>query len=113
MINFWLARSEEILEKEVILVKNSNETRAWFDKMASSIPIIYPGKKPTQPESFTPKIGIAHHVKLTRFGIEAVLKTQRKYLRFHFYVLHDKINQPYNPFWVVIYKEQNEKDDYG
>lgn len=109
MINYWIHRAEEITEKEVILVKNSGETRMWFDKMFSSIPIIYPSKKPSKVEDFTPRIGTAHHLKLSRFGIEAVLKSPRKFQRLNFYVLHDKINHPNEPFWVVFYK--NDKDN--
>ena len=78
MLNYWIARAEEIVEKEVILVKNNGETRRWFDKMFSSIPIIFPIKKPSHSGDFTPKIGTAHHLKLTRQGIEAVLKSQRR-----------------------------------
>jgi hypothetical protein len=106
MINYWIERAEEIIEKEVVLVKNSGETRMWFDKMFSSLPIIYPNKKPSRPDEFTPRIGSAKHLKLTRFGIEAVLKTHRKYQRLNFYVLHDKINQPHEPFWVIFYNGQ-------
>jgi hypothetical protein len=104
MINYWIVRAEEIIEKEVVLIKNSGETRMWFDRMSSSIPIIYPTIKPSRPEDFTPRIGTAHHLRLTRHGIEAVLKSQRRYQRLDFYVLHDKINQPKEPFWVVFYK---------
>jgi hypothetical protein len=104
MLNYWISRTEEIVEKEVILVKNSGETRMWFDKMAYSIPIIYPVKTPTHPGDFVPRVGTAHHLKLTKHGIEAVLKSQRRYQRLKFYVLHDKINQPSEPFWVVLHK---------
>lgn len=103
MINYWIERAEAIIEKEVILVKSSGETRMWFDRMPPTLPIIYTNTKPTKPNEFTPKIGIAHHIKLTRFGIEAVLKSQRRYNRLNFYVIHDKINQPKEPFWVIFY----------
>jgi hypothetical protein len=103
MNNYWLDRSLQIVEKEVILVKNSKETKMWYNKMSIVIPIIAPDNKPHQPEDFHPKVGVAHNLKLGRHGIEAVLKTPRKYQRFSFYVLHDKINQPLEPFWVVLF----------
>ncbi len=104
MRNYWLHRAEEIIETEVILVKNAGETRVWYEKMSNSLPIIYPEKKPRHPDEFGPQIGTAHHLRLTRHGIEAVLKSERRYQRLSFYVLHDKINQPNEPFWVVFYK---------
>ena len=74
----------------------------WYNKMSIVIPIIAPDNKPHQPEDFCPKVGVAHNLKLgRREENEAVLKTPRKYQRFSFYVLHDKINQPLEPFWVV------------
>jgi hypothetical protein len=102
MNNYWLDRASETIEKEVILVKNSKETKMWYNKMSILIPIIAPLHKPQQPGDFVPQVGVAHNLKLSRHGIEAVLKTSRKYQRFSFYVLHDKINQPLEPFWVVL-----------
>lgn len=105
MINYWLNRAAVIVEQEVILVKNSPETKIWYDKMPNVLPIIFPQKKqPSFPSEFGPKVGIAHHIRYTRFGIEAVLKAPRKYQRMNYYVLHDKINQPSDPFWVIAYK---------
>lgn len=67
------------------------------------LPAIFPEKKPQKITDFAPKVGIAHHLRLTRHGIEAVIKSPRKYHRMNFYVLHDKINCPSDPFWVVFY----------
>jgi hypothetical protein len=107
MRNYWLNRAETILEQEVVLVKNSTETKNWFNKMPHVLPVIYPEiKQPTCPAEFGPKVGIAHHLRYTRFGIEAVLKAPRKYHRLNYYVLHDKINMPSDPFWVILYKNQ-------
>lgn len=105
MINYWLSRAAVIMEREVILVKNSPETKVWYDKMPNVLPVIFPERKqPSYPAEFGPKVGIAHHLHYTRFGIEAVIKAPRKYQRLHYYVLHDKINQPSDPFWVIVYK---------
>jgi hypothetical protein len=106
MINYWLDRAAAIIEQEVILVKIAPETKNWYDKMPSVLPIIYPGiEKPRQPSEFGPKVGIAHHLRYTRYGIEAVVKAPRKYHKLSYYVLHDKINHPGEPFWVVVYKK--------
>ena len=105
MINYWLNRAAAIMEQELVLVKSSPETKNWYDKMPSTLPVIYPEvKQPASPSEFGPKVGIAYHLKYTRFGIEAVLKAPRKYHRMSYYVLHDKINMPSDPFWVIIYK---------
>jgi hypothetical protein len=105
MINHWLHRAETILEQELILVRSSAETKNWFDRMPHVLPIIYPEvKQPATPSEFGPKVGIAHHLRYTNFGIEAVFKAPRKYHRLSYYVLHDKINQPSDPFWIILYK---------
>lgn len=104
MMNYWLNRAATILEQELILVKVSPETKMWYDKMPSVIPVIFPEKKqPTVPSEFGPKVGIAYRLHYTRFGIEAVLKAPRKYHRMSYYVLHDKVNCPSDPFWVILY----------
>jgi hypothetical protein len=105
MTNYWLERAYETMENEVVLVKNTPETKGWYDRMPSILPVIIPAvKQPRYPAEFTPKVGIVHHLRYTRFGIEGVLKMGRKYHRMNLYVLHDKTNQPYEPFWVILYK---------
>ncbi len=105
MINYWLDRAAAILERELILVKSSPETKNWFERMPSVLPVILPEvKQPACPSEFGPKVGIAHHLRYTRFGIEAVLKAPRKYHRLQYYVLHDKVNMPSDPFWVILFK---------
>lgn len=105
MINYWLDRATTIMERELILVKTSAETKNWYDRMPSTIPVILPEKKqPSNPSEFGPKVGIAHHLRYTRLGIEAVLKAPRKYHRLNYYVLHDRANCPSDPFWVILYK---------
>jgi hypothetical protein len=101
-INYWLDRAMAVVENEVILVKQSSTTQGWFDKMPPTIPAIYPGKKYLGYSDFSPKIGLAHHLRLTRWGIEGVLKVPRKFHRYPFYVLYDKVQQPNEPFWVVF-----------
>ena len=108
MINYWLIRSAAILENELILVKNSPETKNWYDKMPNVIPVIFPNiKQPSCPSEFGPKVGIAHHLRYTRHGIEGILKAARKYHRLNYYVLHDRLNQPSDPFWVILYKNMD------
>lgn len=105
MMNYWLNRAAAILEQELILVRGSSETKNWFDRMPNVLPVIYPEKKqPAVPSEFGPKVGIVYHLHYTSFGIEAVLKAPRKYHRMNYYVLHDKINMPSDPFWVILYK---------
>ena len=105
IINYWLDRASAILERDLILVKNSPETKNWYDRMPTIIPVIYPDtKQPNCPSEFGPKIGIAHHLRYNRHGIEGVLKAPRKYHRLNYYVLHDKANMPADPFWVILFK---------
>jgi len=107
MRNYWLERALAMVEKEVVLVKNAPETKNWYDRMPTVLPVIWPDKKqPSIPSEFSPKVGVAHHLRYTRFGIEAVLKTPKKYHQFAYYVLHDKVNQPIDPFWVILYKNE-------
>ena len=104
--NYWLDRSLTTIEKEVILVKTSPQTQAWFDRMPSIIPACNPlSKIITSQSEYGPKIGQAHHLRMTKFGIEGVLKTARKFHRYHFYVFYNKIFQPSEPFWVVFHKD--------
>lgn len=103
MHNFWLELSSTMIEKEVILVKNNSENKYWYDKMPTMLPAIYPEKKKLSCiNDFQPQVGMAHHLRLTRFGIEGVLKLPRRFHRLLFYVLHD--NQYEQPFWVVLHK---------
>lgn len=104
LLNYWTERTDAVVEKEVLLVKASSNTSVWYNKMPVTLPIICPVLRvPKQPQDFTPKVGVAYHLKLSRFGIEGILKTQRKYQRYNNYVLYD-INQLNCPFWVVLYK---------
>ncbi len=104
MINYWLDVANKLIEKEVLLVKNSIETKNWYDRMPTIISVIFPDSKPKRQDSFYPKVGIAHHLRYSRLGIEGVLKIPKKLHKLPYYVLHDYTNQPYEPFWVVIYK---------
>jgi hypothetical protein len=108
MINYWLHRADAIFENELVLVRNSPETKNWYDRMPTVIPVIYPDRRqPLCPSEFGPKVGIAHHLRYTRHGIEGVLKAPRKYHRLSYYVLHDKVNQPSDPFWVILFKNMD------
>ncbi len=101
--NYWLDRAMAVCENELILVKASPNTQDWFDKMPKQIPAIYPEIQLTDPEDFAPKVGYAHHMRMTRFGIEGVLKLPKKLHKLQFHVLYAKWLRPYDPFWVVLY----------
>ncbi len=106
LINYWLDRSMAIVEKETILVKPSPNTQAWFDKMPSIIPACCPLTKIIgSPQDYGPKIGHAHHLRMTKFGIEGVLKASRKYHRYSFYVFYNAVFQPTEPFWIVFHRD--------
>jgi len=103
--NYWLDRSLAVIEKEVILVKPSSSTQAWFDKMPSVIPACCPPSKTIKaPDEYGPKVGYAHHLRMTRYGIEGVVKTARKYHRYQFYVFYNLVFQPSEPFWIVFHR---------
>lgn len=108
MINYWLHRADAVIENELILVKQTPDTKNWYDRMPNILPVIYPEmKQPASPSDFGPKVGIAHHLRYTRYGIEGVLKAPRKYHRLNYYVLHDKVNMPSDPFWLILFKNQH------
>lgn len=102
--NYWLDRANVMVEEEVILVKQTPTTQAWFDKMPKQIPAIYPDVKYLTINDFGPQVGIAHHMRLSKWGIEGVLKVPKRYFRMTFYVLYDKVQKPNDPFWVVFHK---------
>lgn len=104
MKNFWIDRAMAIIETEILLVKQSAKTKKWFDLMPAKIPVICPEvKKLTRPEHFLPQIGNVHHIRLTKLGIEAVLKIPKKYRKYSLYVLYDNNIKPNEPFWVVLH----------
>ncbi len=102
MENYWIQRSLTIVESEVILVKASPTTREWFDRMPRYLTAICPDLIPV--EFFGPKIGHAYHIRLTKWGIEGILKAPRKFHRYQLFVLFDNAKQPQEPFWLVLHK---------
>jgi len=103
MKNYWIDRSMAIIEEELILVKSTPTTQAWYDRMPKQIPAIYPDRITPTISAFGPQIGIAHHMRLSKWGIEGVLKIPRKFFRMSFYVLYEKNQNPNQPFWVVFH----------
>lgn len=101
-INYWMDLSAAIIENEIILVKASSTTKHWFDRMPPKIKAIFPENKPVHPEDFSPIVGEAHHLRLTKWGIEGVLKAPRRFHRYSNYVLYNQ-NQV-EPFWVVFHR---------
>lgn len=107
MINYWLDRSMALLEEEVLLVKSSPNLKKWFDKMPKALPACYSEVQViNDEEDYGPKVGLAHHLKLTKFGVEGVLKVARKYHRLERYVYYNANLRPKDPFWVVIHKNK-------
>jgi hypothetical protein len=105
MINYWLDRALVPVENELILVKPSPTTQSWYEKMPSIIPACCPDVKIIiDSEDYGQKVGHAHHLRFTKFGIEGVLKAPRKYHRYSFYVLYNNVLQPKDPFWIVFHK---------
>ncbi len=104
MRNFWLDRAETVIETERLLVKQSDTAQAWYGKMPSVIPMILPGQAVFRiAEDFGPRVGEVRHLRLTRMGIEGVLRAARKYHRLASYVYYDSQIQPAKPFWVVMH----------
>jgi hypothetical protein len=102
--NFWLERALEVVETEILLVKASGNTKAWFNKMPSRIPAIFPSNLLKTAEDYAPIVGYAVHLRISRFGIEGVLRAPRKYHRYKHYVIYDLKNHPGEPFWLVIHR---------
>ena len=108
-VNYWLERSNMIIEKEVILVKPSHMNKAWLIYAVHTMPSIIPAACPAvryihKAEDFGEKIGTAHHLRMTKFGIEAIIKVARRYLRYNYYVLKSNLI-PFEPFWVIFHKD--------
>lgn len=105
MMNHWLNRALEIIEVEKIILKQGHQSQNWYNKMPKIIPAICPDVlQPKSPEEFQPQVGLVHHLRLTKFGIEGVLKAPRKYHRYLSYILYDSKNKPNNPFWLILHK---------
>ena len=104
MVNYWLKRANQIIEREILLVKNNMDTKRIFDEMPGKLPVIftYSPKAPAE-DDYLGKIGICHNIRMCRLGIEGVLKTAKKYHRYPLFILHNLRLSRDNPFWVVIY----------
>ena len=89
MKNFWIERALEVVETEMLLVKVNTNTKTWFNKMPSRIPAICPSTPLKTSEDYTPTVGYAAHLRVSRFVIEGVLRAPRKYHRLKYYVIYD------------------------
>lgn len=103
MKNFWLERALETIDTEILLVKANENIKIWFNKMPSRLPAIFPSTPLTTAESYSPIIGHAIHIRVSKFGIEGVLRAPRKYHRYKHYVIYD-INNHKEPFWLVMHR---------
>jgi hypothetical protein len=102
--NYWIKRALEVTENEVLLVKASPTTQDWFRKLPNRISVIYPETKLAAPEDFGPRVGVAYGFRLTKFGIEGIIRAAKKFQRYQSYIYFDENNQPKEPFWVIIHK---------
>lgn len=105
--NHWLDLAYTIVEKEVLLVKLTHDTKKWYDKMPASIRVIAPtASELLHLDDFHPIVGKAHHLRLCKYGIEGVLKVPKKFHRYSLSVFFDKIRMPSEPFWIVLRRNQ-------
>lgn len=108
MINYWLERSREIIEKEVLLARKTLKTdlQTWFDKMPARISVVFcqtKTKNPDHSDLETP-VGYVHHLKMMKLGIEGVLKAPKFYHRYPLYLLYYPRYDQAKPFWAVVHK---------
>jgi hypothetical protein len=105
MLNHWLILANAVLENEILLLKDNLITRSWYMKMPTTIPAICPDVEVlSEKNHFAPQVGIVHHMRLTRLGIEAILKAPRKYHRMQHDVFYDTRFTEGMPFWMVLRK---------
>lgn len=106
MINYWVKRASEILERELLLVKQTDKTKDWFNLMPNKIKAIIGLKNYIiSEEDFTSVIGHVHHLRYTRLGIEGVLETSRRFQRYNHLVYYNKKLMPHDPFWLILSKK--------
>lgn len=72
--------------------------------MPSRLPAIFPSSPLTTAGDYGPTVGYAVHLRVSRFGIEGVLRAPRKYHRYKYYVIYDIKNHPGEPFWLVLHR---------
>jgi hypothetical protein len=73
MLNYWLALANVVLENEFLLLADNQITRSWYMKMPTTIPAICPEFEILSAKHhFAPQVGVVHHMRLTRLGIEAI-----------------------------------------
>jgi hypothetical protein len=103
MINHWLNLANTILENEMLLLADNSVTRNWYFKMPATIPAICPDMEIlSEPSHFTPQIGIVHHMRLTKLGVEGVLKAPKKYHKMAHEVYFDQRFTSDIQFWMVL-----------
>lgn len=102
MGNFWINRITELYEKETVLVKPHPSLSIWYNQMSESLPIIAPVKQPVQASEYVPIVGRCHHMRISKWGLEGVLKMPRKFHKYEHYMIFSQKVMPQEPFWVVI-----------
>lgn len=106
MINFWLERSSEIIENDVLLVRDNGDIKRWHNMMPKVIPAIFNTVKTKTPvlSAFSNQIGSVHTIRMMKIGLEGTLEASRKYHKYPLYLLYNPKLTPKNHFWVVVYK---------
>jgi hypothetical protein len=98
MKNYWIERATQIVDNEVQLMAPSATADKWFAIMGPRLPTWY-----FAPDIQGFQVGWTHHIRLTRLGIEGVIRVARKYHRLeHKLCFHEQEVNPDDQFWVVM-----------
>jgi hypothetical protein len=97
MKNFWIERATQIIEEEVQLLEPSSKASQWFAIMGPRLPTYY-----FEPEIPGIQVGWTHSIRLTRLGIEGVIRAARKYHRYNHRLHYHQEAHPDDQFWVVL-----------
>lgn len=104
MVNYWLKRANEIIEKEVLLVRTSPDISRIWNEMPTKLPVIFTyTPKSLADEDYMGKIGVCHTIRMCKLGIEGVLKAAKKYHRYPLFILHNLRLSRDHLYWVVVY----------
>ena len=99
MKNYWIERATQIIENEVRLMGPSKVADQWFAMMGPRIPTWY-FEPDLDIEGF--QVGWTHSIRLTRLGIEGVIRAARKYQRYDHNLCYRQESNPDDRFWVVL-----------
>lgn len=106
-MNFWLEKAYSIYENEVLLAKpGSDDLSRWYILMPNKIPVIYTEKKPIvlSEQDVNNVIGYVYYIRITKYGLEGILRTAKRYHRYHLFLTYHPASYQ-DPFYVVIHKK--------